>query len=217
LCIDYKLNHIECPFFRALDFLCRTRAAQQTSCLASPTSVTVHTIRVFATILYTCTQQRMLPLDLGTTQLKKFDDAVTDEVFKGFASKQHGAQAARAATWARWRSAAMRGNDVDTRTRALRLARDRVSLHLAVCQRARARRDAAGAAGVEQRDDMKRTTTIATKAGWVPGCRKPGPRGDTPPGTQQDGNARSLTEWVRSMQLDARASSDATKCCSFIV
>ena len=52
--------------------------------------------------------QRLLPLDLGKAQLKKFDDAITDEVFnqhhggslrgQGGRDDEHGAQAARAAT-----------------------------------------------------------------------------------------------------------------------
>jgi len=69
--------------------------------------------------------------------------------------------------------AAMRGNDVDTRTRALRLARDSVSRYVNEHEpdaMLRVQR-------VWSRDNMKRTT-IATKAGWVPAADNPDPEAE---------------------------------------
>ena len=124
--------------------------------------------------------QRLLPLDLGKAQLKKFDDAITDEVFNIMGVRSEDREAVMTSTVHRLRGlplglggAAMRGNDVDTRTRALRLARDSVSRYVNEHEpdaMLRVQR-------VWSRDNMKRTT-IATKAGWVPAADNPDPEAE---------------------------------------
>ena len=117
--------------------------------------------------------QRMLPLDLGTAQLKKFDDAVTDEVFNIVGVRLE--EAVMTSTLHRLRGlplglggAALRGNDMDTRTRALRLARDSISRYVNEHEPDAMLR----VLRVWSRDNMNRTT-IATKAGWVPVADNP--------------------------------------------
>ena len=70
--------------------------------------------------------------------------------------------------------AAVRGNDVDTRRRALRLARDSVSRYVNEHEpdaMLRVQR-------LWSRDNMQRTT-IATKAGWVPVADNPDPEAES--------------------------------------
>jgi hypothetical protein len=73
--------------------------------------------------------QRMLSLQLGTTQLKQFDDAITSEVFNIMGVLQEYRHVDTVTTVHKLRAlplglggVAMRRNDLNTRTRALRLA-----------------------------------------------------------------------------------------------
>jgi hypothetical protein len=114
--------------------------------------------------------QRMLPLELGTAQLKQFDDAITGEIFNIMGVLQEHRDVDLVNTVHELRAlplglggAAMRRNDLNTRTRALRLARDSVARYAKKHEPDALQR----IQRVWNRDKLQRTT-IADKQGWTP-------------------------------------------------